>query len=85
MVGKNPHRPEGKARSDNEGMQAAWMNAGEPHANLPSDKHLHEKNMELMDQGAPQQVSAEEQIGGSRPGVESRVKEAIARREEREE
>lgn len=86
MVGKNPHRPEGKARADNEHMQAAWMKSGSPFSGLPSDKAQYEKDLEAMEEGGgPLQYPAEEQVGGSRPGVESRVKDAIARRQDREE
>lgn len=82
MVGKNPHRPEGKADTDNEHMQASWMKSGMPYENALSDKHVHEADVARI--GEPSRIPAEEQIGGSRPGVESRVKEAIDRREARE-
>lgn len=82
MVGKNPHRPEGKANADNERMQAAWMSKGLPHDPGPSQKELAEQDRARM--GQPTRVEAEEQVGGSRPGVPSRVKEAIERREDRE-
>lgn len=86
MPGKNPHRPEGKTKADNEHMQASWMESGAPHRGGPSDKRLHEKDLEQKDRfGAPTSHPAEEQIGGSRPGVESRVRDAIERREDREE
>ncbi|GEM_PF-5540471 len=70
MPGHNPHRPEGKA-PDMEHMRRARD------ADLPLEPPRGEAP-------APSQYPAEEQIGGSRPGVPSRVKEAIARREERE-
>ena len=82
MVGKNPHRPEGKADADNEHMQARWVSSGLPHDTGLSDKDVHERDVARM--GGPSQYPAEEQVGGSRPGVESRVKDAIARREDRE-
>ncbi|HEX2021970.1 MAG TPA: hypothetical protein VHH36_04610 [Candidatus Thermoplasmatota archaeon] len=83
MVGKNPHRPEGKA-ADNERMSAAAHSAGLPRQ-APSDKERHELDRRAMEEGGgPTRVPAEEAIGGSRPGVESRVKDAIERREERE-
>lgn len=87
MVGKNPHRPEGKANADNERMQAAWMSSGKPFDTNPSQKEVHDQDMAMKVAGGeePAQYPAEEQLGGSRPGVESRVKEAIARREDREE
>lgn len=82
MVGKNPHRPEGKAHADNERMQAAWMSKGAPYDSGPSEKELAQQDHARM--GQPTRVEAEEQIGGSRPGVQSRVKEAIERREDNE-
>lgn len=81
MVGKNPHRPEGKANADNEHMVSSRTRDA-PFAGNPSDKMLHERDVAHV--GDPGQYPAEEQFGGSRPGVESRVKEAIARREDRE-
>lgn len=85
MVGKNPHRPEGKAHADNERMQAAWMSGGFPHSH-PSEKEVYQRDLQMQaESGGPTQYPAEEQLGGSRPGVESRVKDAIARRGEREE
>ncbi|HET6403552.1 MAG TPA: hypothetical protein VFH78_02800 [Candidatus Thermoplasmatota archaeon] len=86
MPGKNPHRPEGKADTDNEHMQAAWMSKGAPHDAGRNDKARAELDQQMMERGGgPTSFPAEEQIGGSRPGVESRVKEAIERREDREE
>ena len=81
MVGKNPHRPEGKAKADNEHMLSSRTSES-PLAPTPSDKGLHERDVSRV--GDPGTYPAEEQVGGSRPGVESRVKEAIARREDRE-
>lgn len=83
MVGKNPHRPEGKTDADNEHMQASRMKAGMPYESGLSDKHVHEADVSRISE--PGRVPAEEQIGGSRPGVESRVRDAIERREAREE
>jgi hypothetical protein len=70
MPGHNPHRPEGKA-PDMEHMRRA---------------HDGDRPLQRPDGNAPLPSSypAEEQIGGSRPGVPSRVKDAIANREERE-
>lgn len=82
MVGKNPHRPEGKANADNERMQAAWTSKGLAHDSGPSEKELAEQDRARM--GQPSRVEAEEQLGGSRPGVPSRVREAIERREDNE-
>jgi hypothetical protein len=83
MVGKNPHRPEGKAKADNERMQAAWMSKGLPYDSGPSEKALAEQDQALI--GQPSRIEAEEQVGGSRPGVPSRVKEALDRIEDRQE
>lgn len=80
MVGKPPHRPAGKARTDNEHMKATWSEAGLPHQ-APSASEVHQQDLENMGETQPAQYMAEEQIGGSRPGVPSLVKEAIARRE----
>ena len=84
--GKQPHRPDmGKARTDNPHMQAAWMNEGPPHDASRNEKAKAEADREAMDRtGEPTRFPAEEQVGGSRPGVESRVKDAIAQREARE-
>lgn len=78
MVGKNPHRPEGKAHADNERMHASRTKDA-PYDTGPSDKARAEQDHERM--GAPTRVDAEEQVGGSRPGVPSRVKDAMERRE----
>lgn len=84
MVGKNPHRPEGKARADNEHVAAGWHERGAPRQ-APAPKDVHEQDMETMQEGGgPTRVPAEEAIGGSRPGVPSRVKDAIERRDERD-
>ena len=85
MVGKPPHRGEGKARTDNEHMSGVWHEKGLPYQGGPADKALHEQDMQTKDRmGRETKFPAEEQVGGSRPGVESRVKEAIAKREDRE-
>lgn len=82
MVGKNPHRPEGKARADNEHMAATYASAGAPREH-PSDKAQYDQELENIERGGgPTVIPAEEAIGGSRPGVPSRVKDAIAAREE---
>jgi hypothetical protein len=72
MTGHNPHRPEGKA-PDMEHMRRAHERDRPIHA-PPQDAPLR----------PPSSYPAKEQIGGSRPGVPSRVKEAIASREERD-
>lgn len=82
MVGKNPHRPEGKANADNERMHAS-RTRDSPYETGPSQKELGE--MDRARVGEPSRVEAEEQVGGSRPGVPSLVKDAIERREDREE
>lgn len=77
MPGKNPHRPEGKANADNEHMKANSAAAGmrfEP----PSAKERQETDRDNMARGGgASRFSAEEQIGGSRPGVRSRMKEGV--------
>jgi hypothetical protein len=84
MVGKNPHRPEGKA-ADNERMQAGWQESGAAHDANRNDKARMERDLERMERGGHASITTEEyQVGGSRPGVPSRVKEAIAEREEGE-
>lgn len=74
MVGKAPHRPEGKT------PYAEKMGAATSHP-LERGDPLREKDAGLAEPG---QYPAEEPIGGSRPGVESRVREAIEGREARE-
>lgn len=84
MVGRDPHRPQGKVKTDEEHF-AATEERGLPHVS-PSRKEVHEQNMVNRDRtGAPTRFPAEEQLGGSRPGVPSRVKDAIERREEQAE
>lgn len=85
MVGKNPHRPEGKAGADNEHMRTAHSPSDASHGAKPSDKELYDMELEQKEaKGGASRIPAEESIGGSRPGVESRVKDAIERREDRE-
>lgn len=85
MVGKNPHRPEGKTRADNEHMKPVSAAKGPPFE-APSAKEVEETNLHEMDRrGGQTSGNAEQPIGGSRPGVPSRVQEAIEAREEREE
>lgn len=82
MVGKDPHRPEGKTR-DAEHMHSSFTKE-RPYVG-PSAKELLERDRLMMEgRGSPTRLPAEEQFGGSRPGVESRVKDAIAIREARE-
>lgn len=84
MVGKDPHRPEGKAK-DAEHMAHAYASRDVPRQ-APSEKDVAEQdrwNREVRG-GPPSRFSAYDQVGGSRPGVESRVKEAIDEREARE-
>ncbi len=59
MPGKDPHRPEGKV-------------GGADHERRASEK---QRGMTIRDQdereaGSPSRFPAEEQVGGSRPGVE---------------
>lgn len=62
MVGKDPHRSEGKAGVDGYHRRT----------------HEHDKPLDSIDErgpvGEPSRVPAEEQIGGSRPGVPSRMR-----------
>jgi hypothetical protein len=84
MVGKNPHRPEGKAR-DNEHMAPVAHDKGAPYE-APSSKEVHERDLEEMQRrGGPTTTPAFEQRGGSRPGVRSRMEEAEERLREKEE
>lgn len=84
-IGKNPHRPEGKANADNEHM-TTWQNEGPAHDASRNDKARMERDLALKEERGNESIITEEhQIGGSRPGVPSRVKEAIAAREEGEE
>ncbi|HVL48562.1 MAG TPA: hypothetical protein VM889_08405 [Candidatus Thermoplasmatota archaeon] len=83
MVGKPPHRPAGKARFDEEHRRMNKMSADD--LDLPAKKDLADDRREIMARrGAPTSFPAEEQVGGSRPGVESRVKNAVEKRERRD-
>lgn len=65
-------------------MAAVAYDKGMPHQS-PSAKEIADINeREQAGHGAPARTSAYHQVGGSRPGVESRVKEAIDVREARE-
>lgn len=84
MVGKNPHRPEGKA-ADTEHMADRYASRGAPRQ-APSKKEIEDRNLEEKDRhGGPAVIPEEHQVGGSRPGVPSRVKAALEERAEREE
>lgn len=82
MTGKDPHRPQGKTK-DMESMATIAATDGIPSTG-PSQKKQHEMDLRHKEAGwsGPTEVSAEEQVGGSRPGVPSRVKDAIANRKE---
>ena len=67
MPGHNPHRPEGKTR-DAEHDRRLSDQLQRAFESPPGEAH-------------PTRFPAEEQIGGSRPGVPSRVKDAIEDRE----
>ena len=71
MPGKDPHRPEGKTPDAEHQRTMRGTNA-------------HTKALDDAPPGpaAPTRFPAEEQVGGSRPGVESRVKRALERRDE---
>lgn len=80
MPGKNPHRPEGKSMdAERTHTQRASMRVNAERG-LPTEKEL-----QSMGEAHPTHTPAEEEIGGSRPGVPSRVKEAIERLEDRAE
>lgn len=85
MVGKDPHRPEGKT-SDAEHMGPIAHSKDAPYQ-APSEKEIAEQDRESKEgRGGAAGSSADEQaVGGSRPGVESRVKTAIGKREARDE
>lgn len=83
MPGKDPHRPQGKAL-DAEHMAHTYAAKDVPRQ-APSGKEMMDsdrRNMEMR--GGSSRFSAEDQVGGSRPRVESRVKGAIDEREARE-
>lgn len=73
MTGKDPHRPEGKA-----GVDAYHRRLSD---SLHSAKQVHDVPALHAPDGAPSRFPAEEQFAGSRPGVPSLVKRAVARRE----
>lgn len=79
MVGKDPHRHEGKAAADEWKRRAS--------AELPSAKRVADvlPAEKQPPAPAPSRTNAEELRAGARPGVPSRVQEAVERREEREE
>lgn len=78
MTGHNPHRIEGKARdAERQHAQRASMRE-DAERGLPTEKELRSG-----DAPAPSRTPAEEEIGGSRPGVPSRVKEALERLEDK--
>lgn len=83
MVGRNPHRPEGKPPAADDPRHKAISSASGAPYQAPSQKEEYEQNLANMDRtsGGPGTVPAEEPLGGSRPGVPSRVREAIERRE----
>lgn len=85
MVGKDPHRPEGKAK-DAEHM-AATAHAKEAPYQAPSEKEVAQQDQRSREArgGEALRDPAFDQKGGARPGVESRVKTAIGKREARDE
>lgn len=84
MVGKDPHRPEGKAK-DAEHMGAIAHARDAPYQ-APSEKEVAEQDLESKkSRGGPSRSSAFDPKGGARPGVGSRVQGAIEKRESREE
>jgi hypothetical protein len=75
MPGKDPHRPEGKT------ADAEHMNAQRERQQL---QRAFESPPRDANAPAPTRYPAEEEIGGSRPRVPSRVKDAIEQREARD-
>lgn len=71
MVGKDPHRPQGKAK-DAEHMSAITYAKDAPYQS-PSQKDIAEENEALRGRGSPTRIPAEEPRGGSRPGVPRRM------------
>jgi hypothetical protein len=82
-IGKPPNIPAGKARADEENRRMNRMSADD--LSNPSGKEVMRMNARNMARvgKSPDERSEETQIGGSRPGVRSRVREALARLEDR--
>lgn len=79
MTGHDPHRIQGKARDAERQNAQRASGRRDAERGLPSEKELRSGEAP-----APSRTPAEEEIGGSRPGVPSRVKEALERIEDRE-
>jgi hypothetical protein len=71
MVGKDPHRPQGKTK-DAENMGAIAYSKDAPYQ-APSQKDIADQNESLRERGSPTRAPAEEARGGSRPGVPRRM------------
>lgn len=80
MTGKNPHRPEGKSADAERAHTQRGSMRQNAERGLPSEKDLHNAG-----DPHPTRAPGEEEVGGSRPGVPSRVKDAIERIEDRAE
>lgn len=80
-IGKSPHRIQGKKGADEWDMREEYARSPEK-ARLPP---LDGQDKPDAYEGSTDESLESRQVGGSRPGVESRVKNAIADREHREE
>jgi hypothetical protein len=81
-IGKAPHRPDHGKKAADEHHQKHIQQDDRPLSNEQEhDRNLTELRRRQKD---PDSYAAEEERGGSRPGVESRVKTANAAREARE-
>lgn len=82
MVGKPPHQPAGKARTDEE-HRAEIKQKGLAYQ-APSAREIADANLAQKARADHEKESeTEEPFGGSRPGVPSRVRGAIDAREGR--
>lgn len=81
-IGKNPHRPEGKKGADEWDGRKIRQDAEE---NVEVERRERERRFrETRNVDALDAPAEEENVGGSRPGVPSRVKDAIEERESRD-
>lgn len=87
-VGKNPHRPEGKTEHAARATQRRMENRMDPERHASEAMAADKKRVsDPHGGGGPREYPAKEldqPMGGSRPGVESRVKNAIRERLDRE-
>lgn len=89
-VGKNPHRPEGKKGPAEDSRRMSNRLESQRHIRGAPDPQKQTVNPDKFNRPGgllPDEYPAEEMdqpMGGSRPGVPSRVKEAIEERRDRE-